>query len=665
MSVSAEEVLGAASEAAVQPVWVVDPDDVIRFVNPAAVAALGYDSADELLGRGSHDTIHHKHPNGMPYSAEECPMRLPRTTGQTVARDLDWFVRRDGSMVPVAHVSVAIEMPEGRGAVVAFAELREHEAVPGARDDALRRIAALVAGGAASADVFAAIAREVGRVIGLPMVVVFRYDTDRTSATVIGTWSEGPHPFQPGTCWPLDGATVLVPVLTTGRPARIDDFTQVPGTIAEGGRQSGLRAVAAAPIIVGSAVWGAMTAVAGRSGLPEHIEDRLAEFTELVATAIANTESRAGLAQLADEQASLRRVATLVAREAPPEEVFATVTDELERILGLDTSAMSRFDPDGMRTVVAISGRLREYFPVGNREKLEGRNISTVVFETGRAARIDSFEDATGPLGVALRKLGMRQAVGAPIVVEGRLWGAMIAASSARQPLPADTEARLGSFTDLVAMAVSNSQARTELAASRARIAVAADETRRQIRRDLHDGAQQRIVHTVVELKLALRALRDGDPGGVELVAEALTHAEQANFELRQLAHGVLPTALVDGGLRAGIEALVSPASVPVSLDVAVDRLPAGVEATAYFVISEALTNVLKHAHADRASVAVRAEDGLLRVEVRDDGIGGADPEHGSGLIGLSDRVGALGGTLQLSSPAGGGTTLLIRLPMA
>ncbi len=347
LGVSAEDFLAAVSETAAQPIWVVDPDDVIRFANPAAITALGYDSADELLGLHHHETIHYKYPDGTPYPAAECPMQLPRTTGQTVARDLDWFFRRDGSKLPVSYVSVPIGTA-GRGAVVVFADigdrlraehvLRERDAVLGAREDSLRRIAALVAAGAASADVFAAIAREVGVVVGLPLVVVWRYAPDGTTATVIGAWSEGPHPFQTGTRWLLDGPSVLTQVLKTGRPARIDDFSELPGTIADAARKTGLRAAAGAPIIVNGDLWGAMSGNAVRAPLPDHMEDRLAAFTELVATAISNAESRADLARLAEEQAALRRVATLVARGTRPQEVFAAVANEVGRLLSVDVA---------------------------------------------------------------------------------------------------------------------------------------------------------------------------------------------------------------------------------------------------------------------------------------------------------------------------------------
>jgi signal transduction histidine kinase len=297
---------------------------------------------------------------------------------------------------------------------------------------------------------------------------------------------------------------------------------------------------------------------------------------------------------------------------------------------------------------------------------LGGENVATRVFETRRPARLNSYAGASGPLGVHLRELGIRQAVGAPIIVEGRLWGVMVVSSTtAEHPLAADTESRLEAFTELVAMAISNTQARTELAASRARVVAAADESRRQIQRDLHDGAQQRIVHAVIGLKLVLQALDNGDPNPREQAAQALRQAEQANAELRELAHGILPAALTSDGLRGGLDSLVSRIPLPVTVQVSVQRrLPASVESTAYFVVSEALTNVLKHAHADGADVSVHAEGRWLRIEIRDDGVGGADPEQGSGLIGLSDRVEALGGTLQLISPTGSGTTLLIQLPV-
>jgi signal transduction histidine kinase len=286
-----------------------------------------------------------------------------------------------------------------------------------------------------------------------------------------------------------------------------------------------------------------------------------------------------------------------------------------------------------------------------------------MVLQTGRSARLDDFSAATDPIGVAAREAGIRSAVGSPIVVEGHLWGVMTATST-EGPLPPDTEARLASFTELVATAIANAEGSAEIAASRRRVVAASDDARRRIVRDLHDGAQQRLVHTVITLKLAQQALAKGADNGPPLVQEAIGHAEQATAEIRELAHGILPAVLTHGGLRAGIDALASRTPVPVAIDVSVERLPAPVEATAYFVVAEALTNVAKHASAGHVAVGARIEDGMLRVEVRDDGVGGASPD-GTGLVGLQDRVEALGGTIKIESSAGSGTCVVVTLPIA
>jgi PAS domain S-box-containing protein len=306
LNVSDQDFLAAMLEVAGQPMWVVDGNGLIRFANPAALAVLGYDSAEELFGRDSHETIHYKHPDGTPYPAAECPMLLPQTTGEVVKSDLDWFFRRDGSMFPVSYVSVPIELREGRGAVVAFTDiedrmraeqvLREHDAVLASREGSLRRIATLVAGGAASAEVFAAIAREVAQVLGVSLVAVWRYESDGTG-TVVGAWSEPPNLLEIGSRWPLDDTVIISRVRETGRPARSDDLADVHGTVADIVREAVIRSAAGAPIVVDGDVWGVMAA-GGTEGerLPDRIEDRLAEFTELVATTISNSASREELA---------------------------------------------------------------------------------------------------------------------------------------------------------------------------------------------------------------------------------------------------------------------------------------------------------------------------------------------------------------------------------
>jgi signal transduction histidine kinase len=200
-------------------------------------------------------------------------------------------------------------------------------------------------------------------------------------------------------------------------------------------------------------------------------------------------------------------------------------------------------------------------------------------------------------------------------------------------------------------------------AESRTRVLAAADAERRRVVRDLHDGAQQRLVHTVVTLTLARQALERGE-AVAELVSEALENAELATAELRDLAHGILPAALVRGGLRAGVELLVERMRLPVTVDVTAERVPATVEATAYFVVAEALTNTVKHAGATRARVSAGVELGALVVEVCDDGVGGTRVDGSSGLLGLEDRVAALSGALTIESPLGRGTAIRATLPL-
>jgi PAS domain S-box-containing protein len=633
----ADDFLAAVLNTAGQPIWVVDHRGVIRFANPAAIAALGYDDADELLGRDSHQTIHHRRLDGTPYPAAQCPMLLPRVTGETVRRDLDWFVRRDGTMFPVSYVSAPIELRDGRGAVVAFTDiedrvhaervLRDHDAVLASREAALLRIARLVADGAGSADVFGAVAREVAQVLSMALVVIWRYEPG-SPAIVAGAWGDRQHPFRAGSAWPVDQHTLKTLLPEIGRPSRIEDFGVVGGGIATAIADAGVRSGAGAAIIVDGDVWGVMGGgVSESQSLPESIEARLAEFTDLVATTISNTESRQELARLADEQAALRRVAMLVAGGVPPSDVFAAVAQEVRAALGVDVVQISRYEADGTATPVICRASMGD--------------------DTANGAEAS-----------------------APIVVDGRLWGVMVVYSEAGHPLAVDAAKSIGAFSEVVAMAISNAEAReevaaarSEVAASRSRILAATDAERRRVVRDLHDGAQQRLVHTTITLKLARRALSAGEPCTGTLLTEALDHAEQATIELRELAHGILPNVLVRGGLNAGVDALVARVPVEVKTHVTVGRLPAAVEATAYFVVAEALTNVVKHSQARLAAVTARVEDDMLRVLVTDDGVGGARSD-GSGLIGLADRLSAFDGWLDVESPPSGGTLLEAYIPI-
>jgi signal transduction histidine kinase len=377
-------------------------------------------------------------------------------------------------------------------------------------------------------------------------------------------------------------------------------------------------------------------------------------------------KDRDELARLAEEQAALRQIATLVARGAPPNDVFAAVTEQVGRLLPVDQARMVRYESDGTITIVAGWSGTGGDIQLGMRRILGGRNITTLIWETGRPARMDNYAGASGSVAAAARETGRPHSiVGTPIVVEGRLWGVMLAATTEEQPLPPETEARLADFTDLVATAIANAESRNDLAASRARVVAAADDTRRRIERDLHDGAQQRLVLLALQLRAAQAAV---PPTLGELRAELAHSAEGLAGvldELRKIARGIHPAILAEGGLGAALRTLARRSPIPVELDVrARARLPERVEVAAYYVVSEMLTNAAKHANASLVHVDVVATNGVLRVCVSDDGGGGADPARGSGLVGLKDRVEALGGAISVRSPPGAGTAVDVELPI-
>lgn len=367
---------------------------------------------------------------------------------------------------------------------------------------------------------------------------------------------------------------------------------------------------------------------------------------------------------LADEQAALRRVATLVAQESSPSEVFTAVAEEVGQLMAIDSSRVMRYESDGT-AIVTAAWNLEPPFRVGDRLQLDGQNLAGIVLRTQLPARMDSYTDATGPLAATVREAGIRSGVGCPIIVGGRLWGAMVAVTSQREPIPVGAELRLAAFTELVATAIANTQARADLTASRARIVEAADETRQRIERDLHDGVQQRLV----SLALDLRGVDAMLPSDLEDVHAQLSRLEEGLIgvleELREISRGIHPAILSQGGLEPALKALARRSAVPVKLVVHTGRsLPDRVEVAGYYLVSEALTNAAKHSRASEVHVDVEQTNGLLRLSIRDDGIGGADPGRGSGLTGLGDRVDALGGSIEISSPPGSGTSLLVTLPI-
>jgi signal transduction histidine kinase len=457
-----------------------------------------------------------------------------------------------------------------------------------------------------------------------------------------------------------------VPTLVsqTGRAARIDDYARASGPIADAVREFGLCATVGVPVSVEGRLWGVMIAGSRGEPLPAGTEARLAGFTELAATAIANAQARVELRGFAGEQAALRRVATLVAGVAAPEEVLAAVAEEAGRLLGAHHATMSRYGPAGTITVVATWDSTGAAFPVGTRWSLGRQNLHTMVFQTGRAARIDDYAGASGPVADAVRELGLRAGVGVPVRVEGRLWGVMIVDSRAG-PLPAGTESRLAGFTELAATAIANAEAQDALTASRARIVATADATRRRIERNLHDGAQQRLVSLTLNLRAAQATAPPGASEHMHQLDEVATGLNDVLEGLREIAHGLHPAILADGGLQPALKTLARRSAVPVHLDIKVGRrLPDPVETAAYYTVAEALTNTAKHAHATTADIQVSASDRVLHLRVRDNGRGGADFARGSGLVGLKDRAEALGGQLQVHSPPGVGTTLDITLPL-
>jgi signal transduction histidine kinase len=508
---------------------------------------------------------------------------------------------------------------------------------------ALRAVAELVARGGAPRDVFAAVAAQASKLLDDQPMTLVRFDGE--DELVVVATRGGPAPigerivFEPDTLpdWVRRSAVV----------ARVDDYSgQHDAQLA---LRFDLRAAVAAPIVVDGDVWGMLTATSDVGPLRASTEASLRQFAELVAATIANTQARIQVRKLADEQAALRRVAELVARVAPLGEVFAAIATEAARLLDDQAAALLRYDADGFGTVVAAHNSPAQ---PGLRLPSDGDTGTGQVRRTGRPFSVDSFEGTS--LAELARTLGVRAATSVPILVEGNVWGAL-STSTVGPPPSADAEERLAQFAELAAAAIASAENKAKLNASLARVVAAADETRHRLQRDVHDTAQQRLVHTIIALKLARDAIAAGNPPD-DLVHEALIHAERANAELRDVVRGILPASLTRGGLRSGLESLAEDLTLPVDVRVRAPRLPAPTEITVYFIVAEALANVVKHAHATHATVDVALDGDVITIAVRDDGRGGADPAKGTGLTGMSDRVDANEGTLTITSPPGRGT---------
>ncbi len=627
--------------------------------------------------------------------------RLRRRYGDLMTRSTDLLVDRDGYMLDGAERehSKTLDVPEGGGEVVlgdgsvaVAASLGQGEAYLLRRvttrhassapvevldraekhvrelvteQAALRQVATLVARDSSPDQLFAVVTEQVARVFDVPHVRLVRYGPD--GSQVVAGFSEGDdEPFPIGSRWPLDSPGVTATVRQTGRPARVEDYAHMTGEIAAVVRGAGMRSTVASPIVVERRLWGAMVLLSPRhEPFPKSTEARLTDFTELIATAIANAESRAALARLADEQAALRRVATLVAQGARPAEIFSTVGEEIGRLFGSEVTTVGRFEAEGPALVAVGLGKGNEGIPVGSRWELDDLLASGQVFRTGRSTRVDDVDwsSVSGPLASIGRRVGVASTVACPIFVEGRLWG--VVSVSSDEQLPPDAEKRLEKFSELVATAISNAESKSELNASRRRIVAASDESRRRIERNLHDGTQQRLV----SLGLALRAAEANLAPERQDVQDQLSHVAiglaEAVEDLQEISRGIHPVILSKGGLGPALRTLAHRSAIPVDLDITTDvRLAEPIEVAAYFVASEALANAAKHSDATRIDVSLQRRDGNLLLSVRDDGVGGADAARGSGIVGLNDRVEALGGSLRVDSSSGEGTQIVAQLPL-
>ncbi|OBG19764.1 GAF domain-containing protein [Mycobacterium sp. 852002-51057_SCH5723018] len=535
-------------------------------------------------------------------------------------------------------------------------------------------MATLVARGVDSSELFAAVADEMRRCLSAMTAALFRFETG-DEVTLVASASDPALPSDPvGQRMTIEGDNLAAMVLHTGRPARQDSLDDATGSIAAVVRELGICAAVGAPIIVDGRLWGVATVASVEPGpLPSDTEQRVAEFAGLVATAIANAAarddlqtSRDQLAELAEQQAALRRAATLVARGAAPSEIFEAVVDELLVCFHADNGGLLRYEGDGTATLLASrTAPGMDSLPIGLRMTLDGDNIPATILKTGLPARQDSLEHTASSLNEIIREMGVQSGVGVPVIVDGEVWGVIGLASSVPKPLPEDTEERIGDFTDLVATAIANAVARDELIASRARIVAAADDARRRLERDLHDGAQQRLVSLALQLRQAQGWVRPDQHDLEEQLSGIVSGLTAVSTDLQEISRGIHPAILSDGGLGPALRTLARRCAIPANVDVLVEgRLPESVEVAAYYVVAEALTNAAKYAQASEVTVCAEVREDNLCLSIQDDGIGGADSRKGSGLIGLKDRVEVLGGHMNVISPLGCGTALHVTMPL-
>jgi signal transduction histidine kinase len=524
---------------------------------------------------------------------------------------------------------------------------------------ALRRVATLVASGATDLDLVAAVTSEIAQLFGADRATALRWDGD--CVRVIGDWTAAGQPMTlADRVYSFGGDTLTARVVGSNSPARVESVDDLHTDFArERWQELGIQAAIGAPIVLDGRVWGVI--MASRRSVddpfPAGAEYRLGDFAALVAQAIANSEARLEVAALAEEQASLRRIATLVAGGRPQADVLTAATGEVGRIFGARAVYFVRWEgvPDEVRLIRGWTDDA-EPSAEGLLFHPSAGGATLKVLETGFASR----GEETSP------ELGPRFAIGAPVIVNATLEGALVAFRAVDSAFPTAAEIRLRSFADLISQAIANARAQEEMRASRVRIVRAGDEARRKLERNLHDGAQQRLVSSSLSLRLALAKLPENASESKEILSAAADELTLAMHELRELARGIHPAVLTEQGLDIALEALAdrAPLNVSVSAELGA-RLPPDVEVAVYYVVSEALTNCAKYAQASTVEVRVTRADCLARAEVIDDGVGGADVTRGSGLRGLADRVEALDGKLGVESAPKRGTRVWAEIPLA
>jgi signal transduction histidine kinase len=531
---------------------------------------------------------------------------------------------------------------------------------------ALRRVAGLVARGTPPGEVFQAVTGELRTLLSVAACVLARYEPDG-SATVLSDSIDIGTGLAPGTVLHYATGSAGAMLRDSASPVANDELARLPSPLRERAGRLGVTGAVKVPVMMDGHVWGYLSA-SWRDIAPPEVESRMARFTELVTMAINNAAgqarlhaSRERLAVYAGEEAALRRVATAVAAGATTTEVFDAVTVELRGLLDIEGAVLERFEDDGTATVVAIcdpEAVIAAGDKIGRRVSTENGNLASRVRRSRGAELVGSYDDESSLMIPDLGGAGVMGAVGVPVKVAGRQWG--MAAVGWQRPVTHDMESRLTEFTELLSIAIGNADSRERLAASRLRVIAAADQARQRIERDLHDGVQQRLVALAFDLQELSE--HDVTPADLRQISKGL---QVAMDELREIASGIHPLVLRQYGLDRALRKLARRARISIHLNTRLHgRLPEPVEIAGYYVISELVTNATKHAGVDAVDLDVEARPDELFIGMRDDGAGGANSAKGTGLTGLRDRVEALGGTIEVDSPPGNGTSVRVRIPL-